>query len=531
MHERATGIAGSRLLPVVLALLTAVSARAQDFPIEPLPPVPVTTAPTKAPVVPNSAKKPESPVPGAVTNPSDKATPAAVSGSKPPAKPAANAGPTPSKPSGVAATPSPAKKPPTPVPGPAVTPVPPVAVKPANADAPLTAIVQPSPDAAAAVSSDMPGENDPLIVPNFRDALEDVPTELAPLQLLNEWVQPNTRRELRWASSQSFDGATVTTPVIVFHGNKPGPRLCLTAAIHGDEINGIEIIRRVLNDLRPAELSGTVIAVPIVNYLGYARGSRYLPDRRDLNRFFPGSRSGSAASRIAHSFFHDIAKHCHAIVDFHTGSFDRSNLPQVRGDLRLPVVLEFTRGFGATAVLHSPGSRGMLRKAASDLGIPAVTFEVGSPMRLETSEIDVGVQAMHTLLHNMGMTRSFRMWSEPQATFYAAKWVRADAGGMLFTSVKLGDRVREGQRLGKVVDPLANTERAILSPVRGRVLGMALNQIVLPGFAAFHLGVEADEQTMIESAESSDAGSIGVDEEEADESRMEPAQDDEDVER
>ncbi|MBK8287110.1 MAG: succinylglutamate desuccinylase/aspartoacylase family protein [Ahniella sp.] len=336
---------------------------------------------------------------------------------------------------------------------------------------------------------------------------------------------------MRWASSQSFDGATVTTPVVVFHGNKPGPRLCLTAAVHGDEINGIEIIRRVLNDLRPAEMSGSVIAVPIVNYLGYARGSRYLPDRRDLNRFFPGSRTGSSASRIAHSFFHDIAKHCHALVDFHTGSFDRSNLPQVRGDLRVPAVLEFTRGFGATAVLHSPGSRGMLRRAVSEVGIPAVTFEVGSPMRLEPGEIDVGVQAMHTLLHKLGMTRSFRMWSEPQATFYAAKWVRADAGGMLFTTVKLGDRVREGQRLGKVVDPLANTERAILSPVRGRVLGMALNQIVLPGFAAFHVGVEADEQTMIESAEANEAASIGAEDEDADESRIEPAQDDEDVER
>lgn len=506
---------------------TATEIWAQDFPIEPLPPAPASAA------APALDKKPES----SPTTPASKPSANASTATKP-SKPASQVTKDPSKaPTAASKNPTapsepakPVSKPPTPVPSP--VPAEPIVPAASNATAtPLSAIVQPDAAVQTGDATNAGLSTDPLIVPNFREALEDVPTELEPLQLLDEWVQPNTRRELRWASSQSFDGATVTTPVIVFHGNKPGPRLCLTAAIHGDEINGVEIIRRVLNDLRPAELSGTVIAVPIVNYLGYARGSRYLPDRRDLNRFFPGSRSGSAASRIAHSFFHDIAKHCHAIVDFHTGSFDRSNLPQVRGDLRLPVVLEFTRGFGATAVLHSPGSRGMLRKAASDIGIPAVTFEVGSPMRLETSEIDVGVQAMHTLLHNMGMTRSFRMWSEPQATFYAAKWVRADAGGMLFTSVKLGDRVREGQRLGKVVDPLANTERAILSPVRGRVLGMALNQIVLPGFAAFHLGVEADEQTMIESAEASEAANSGVEEDEADESRMEPAQDDEDVER
>lgn len=330
--------------------------------------------------------------------------------------------------------------------------------------------------------------------------LSEASATTLPLTLLGQEVKPGGRSELRWASGQSFDGTVVTTPVIVVHGATAGPRICLTAAIHGDELNGIEIIRRLLNEIDPATLSGTVIGVPIVNFLGYARGSRYLPDRRDLNRSFPGSTSGSAASRIAYSFFHEVAMNCDALVDFHTGSFDRKNLPQVRGDLRIPAVLEFSRGFGATAVLHSPGSRGMLRRAAVEAGIPAITFEVGSPMRLEPAEIDHAVQALHTLLHKMGMTRSFRIWAEPQALFYAAKWVRADAGGMLFSEVNLGDRVRIGQRLGKVVDPVKNSERAIVSPVQGKVIGMALNQIVLPGFAAYHIGVQTDEQRMIEEA-------------------------------
>ncbi len=412
----------------------------------------------------------------------------------------------------------------------------PAKAKPSTADTADQAPIAPSPVArtpAAVISPTM----DAVAVTPVPVLAEGA--ETTPLSLLGQSVRPGTRAELRWASGQSFDGTVVTTPVIVVHGSTVGPRICLTAAVHGDELNGIEIIRRLMNELDPVEMSGTVIGVPIVNFLGYARGSRYLPDRRDLNRYFPGSTTGSAASRIAHSFFNEVAVNCQALVDFHTGSFDRKNLPQVRGDLRIPAVLEFSRGFGATAVLHSPGARGMLRRAAVEAGIPAITFEVGSPMRLEPAEIDHAVQALHTLLHKMGMTRSFRMWAEPQALFYSAKWVRSDAGGMLFSEVNLGDRVRVGQRLGKVVDPVQNSERAIVSPVQGKLIGMALNQIVLPGFATYHIGVQTDEQQMIEAAANDPnnaeaaaaAGDESPDIEDGDAVPIESARDDEDGER
>lgn len=322
-----------------------------------------------------------------------------------------------------------------------------------------------------------------------------------PIRILGTTVEPGTRGEARWQVGESFDGTTVETPVIVLHGAQPGPRLCLTAGVHGDELNGVEVVRRLVNDTDPKSLRGTVIAVPIVNLLGFARGSRYLPDRRDLNRFFPGFAQGSAASRMAFSLFRQVIVHCDALVDFHTGSFDRSNLPQVRGDLRNDRVLAFTRGFGATPVLHSPGSRGMLRLAATDHDIPAVTFEVGAPYRLEPDKIDFGVQAIKTLMHQMGMTPHFRLWAEPQATFYESKWVRVDEGGMLFSSVALGDRVREGQRLGKVIDPIRNREHEITAPFAGRVIGMALNQVVLPGFAAYHIGIETTEAKAAAEAE------------------------------
>lgn len=326
------------------------------------------------------------------------------------------------------------------------------------------------------------------------------PPMVPPFKILEAEVLPGSSAKLEWNANMSFAGGEVISPITVVHGTRPGPVLCLTAAIHGDELNGVEIVRRVVNAIQPGQLGGTVIGVPIVNLFGFSRNSRYLPDRRDLNRFFPGSRYGSIASRIAYSFFFNVVTHCDALVDFHTGSFDRSNLPQVRANLTMPEVLEFTRGFGATTVLHSDGSKGMLRVAATQSGIPSVTFEVGGPGQLQPMEIVHGVQAIQTLMHKLGMTRDRPTWEEPQPFFYDSVWVRANAGGLLLSEVSLGQRVQRGQKLGSVIDPINNVERDVLSPVFGRVIGMALNQVVLPGFAAYHLGEETSEQQAVREA-------------------------------
>ncbi|MCX7563745.1 succinylglutamate desuccinylase/aspartoacylase family protein [Xanthomonadaceae bacterium XH05] len=333
------------------------------------------------------------------------------------------------------------------------------------------------------------------------------PVLVGPFEILDAQVLPGKRARLEWNANMNFSGSEVVSPVVVVHGVRPGPVLCLTAGIHGDELNSVEIVRRIANRVEPGDLGGTLIAVPIVNLFGFSRNSRYLPDRRDLNRFFPGSRYGSIASRIADSFFAGVMSRCEALVDLHTGSFDRSNLPQVRADLSRPEVREFTQGFGATPVLHSRGSRGMLRTAALNVGIPAVTFEVGGPGELEPVEIAHGEQALETLMHKLGMTRHLPAWDEPQPVFYESTWVRADAGGMLLSHVALGDRVEPGQVLGVVIDPISNIEREIVSPVHGNVIGMARNQVVLPGFAAFHLGEEASEQQIVRDAQ---RGSPGV---------------------
>ena len=364
---------------------------------------------------------------------------------------------------------------------------------------------------------DIPGvTRDPRAKPPVGLLLPAVssPDLVTPLAILDRLVAPGTRMQLAWRPRGGISNAEIASPVIVARGALAGPVLCLTAGVHGDEINGVEIVRRLSHSVDPARLAGTIIGVPIVNVFGYSRGTRYLPDRRDLNRHFPGSRQGSIASRIAHGFFQDIVRHCDVLVDFHTGSFDRANLPQVRADLTRPEVLEFTRGFGATVVLHSPGNKGTLRVAATAVGIPSVTFEAGAPTRLEPAEIAQAVATIERLMVKLEMREDpeaavappanvaavARQAPEPAPLFLDSRWVRANSGGLLISEVTLGQRVQAGHKLGRVIDPVSNVERFILAPVPGRVIGMSLNQGVLPGYAAFHLGTETSEQQAVREA-------------------------------
>jgi predicted deacylase len=311
----------------------------------------------------------------------------------------------------------------------------------------------------------------------------------APVEILGESVQPGTRWRLAWLGGESFAGDTLPAPVQVVRGGRPGRTLCLTAGIHGDELNGIEIVRRVLLELDPNHLAGMVVGVPIVNLHGFRRSSRYLPDRRDLNRYFPGRPRGSSASRIAHSLFEEVIHHCDAVVDIHTGTFHRANIPQLRANLAVPEVLALARGFGAEVVVHSVGGRGTLRRAATDAGIPAITYEGGEPMRFQTSEVDRGVNGVLRLLGSLDMLTTLGVSRERQEVYTRSRWIRVDEGGILLSRVELGDRVQGGDVLGTVTDPISNETTQILAPESGRVIGLALNQVVIPGFATHHLGV------------------------------------------
>mgnify|MGYP001823862123 FL=1 len=314
-------------------------------------------------------------------------------------------------------------------------------------------------------------------------------------------IPPATATRLIWKPSRTFSGMAVDTPVLVVNGANDGPTMCLTAAVHGDELNGIEMVRRVMYDIDPHKLHGMIIGVPIVNLLGFSRNSRYLPDRRDLNRYFPGNPHGNVASRIADAFFNDVVRHCNTMVDLHTGSFYRTNIPQLRADLSNPRVADFVELFGDIPVLNSRGNKRSLRAAAVRAGIPTVTLEAGEPMRMQREMVEVGVKAINTLLAKSGMYSKLGIWVKPKPAFYDSFWVRSNTSGILFSRMELGDEVNEGDILGAVNNPISNEQSDIVSPYKGRILGMALDQFVMPGFAVYHIGIHAAKDTLQTSAQ------------------------------
>jgi predicted deacylase len=322
------------------------------------------------------------------------------------------------------------------------------------------------------------------------------PTALPPepwgaLAMLGAEVGPGEKRRLFLRVSESFAGFNENSPVLVARGARAGPTLCVTGGVHGDELNGIEVARSVFAGIAPRSLSGTMVVMPVVNIPGFRRSSRYLPDRRDLNRYFPGHPRGSSASRIAHSVFESVIRFCDALLDLHTGSFHRTNMPQIRADLTHPGLERLATGFGVGLVVHSAGEPGTLRRAATDAGVAALTYEAGEPMRFQREEIERGVRGVTNLMVDLGLVRKLRRRVKPPLVFASSRWVRVDEGGIFITTRQLGDQVRIDDVLGTVTDPVSNERSEIVAPFAGRIIGMALSQVVIPGFAAFHLGVDS----------------------------------------
>ncbi len=347
----------------------------------------------------------------------------------------------------------------------------------------------PVPEAPQLSGQEAPGEPE---APAVEPAPEPIEQPATSFTLLGSEVLPGTSTRLGWSSGIQISGLSRPTPVLVVNGAKAGPTLCLTGAVHGDELNGIEIIRRTMYDLEPDKLSGRVVGIPIVNLPGFQQGTRYLPDRRDLNRHFPGNPQGSLAERFAHSLFTNIIRHCDMLVDIHTGSLKRTNLPQLRADMNNPEVADFTKGFDSMAVVHSSGTAGMLRTAASEAGIRAVTMEAGESHRIQEHQIEAGVNSITSLMEKQGMISRMFVWGDPEPVYYDSSWVRTQHGGILFSDIELGARVTKGQVLGYVTDPITNAQHSIRATGDGRVIGMAVDQVVMAGFAAYHIGTEAE---------------------------------------
>ncbi|HAU69503.1 MAG TPA: succinylglutamate desuccinylase [Gammaproteobacteria bacterium] len=360
-------------------------------------------------------------------------------------------------------------------------------------------------EVAPTLEGSLPAEGSPIAEGAPQTVVKPVevvdPTLQPTLKLLGAKVKPGTSDILTWEMESSFQDVSAPVSVLVVNGKKVGPTVCITAAVHGDELNGIEIVRRVVYETDPKTISGAVIGVPIVNLEGFKRANRYLPDRRDLNRYFPGQERGSYASRIAYSFFNRVIKHCDYLVDLHTGSLSRTNLPQIRANLSDPNVASLAEKMGSIVVLQSRGGSGTLRRAATDIGIPAVTLEAGGPNNLQKEAVEQGVVTLTSTLNSLGIISKGRWKRNAEPTFYRSKWVRARQGGILFSRVELGDNVKQGSVLGLLSNPITNKTNEILSPLEGRVIGMALNQVMYPGFAAYHIGLKS---SMVEAAHPED---------------------------
>lgn len=301
-------------------------------------------------------------------------------------------------------------------------------------------------------------------------------------------MRAGTTRELSLPITRMVTGAEVSVPVRIVHGREDGPVVWLTAATHGDEVVGIEVIREVLTSLSPKTFRGTLVAVPIVNVLGFMAGDRYLPDRRDLNRSFPGSARGSLASRIAHLLMTEVIRKGSVGIDLHTGAFGRTNLPQVRGDLDDPETRSLAEAFGAPVMYHAKLRDGSLRAAAREVGCRVLLYEAGESWRMDDWAVAAGVAGVRRVLAALNMIDGADAVPDgANQECRTSGWVRARNTGILMLDVDLGQHVSIGQRLGVLTDSFGKTVRLVRADRAGIVIGRAQTPLVNSGDALVHI--------------------------------------------
>ncbi|MCW8831258.1 MAG: succinylglutamate desuccinylase/aspartoacylase family protein [Gammaproteobacteria bacterium] len=311
-----------------------------------------------------------------------------------------------------------------------------------------------------------------------------------PLTINNTTFAAGTRTTVDLPAGRLYTHTPVTIPVHVVRGKKSGPRLFISAAIHGDEINGVEIIRRLLKLPALKRLRGTIIAVPIVNVHGLINHSRYLPDRRDLNRSFPGTEKGSLAARLAHLFMQEIVCQSTHGIDLHTGAIHRSNLPQVRANLDDEETERLARAFDVPVIISSTLRDGSLREAADEHGIPMLLYEAGEALRFDEISIRAGVKGIINVMRVLEMLPPSRRKSKKETEPVVARssiWVRAPESGILRAMVPLGSRVKKDTLLGMVADPFGEAETSVFSSFNGIIIGRTNLPLVNEGDALFHI--------------------------------------------
>lgn len=308
-----------------------------------------------------------------------------------------------------------------------------------------------------------------------------------PLGIAGETVAPGARRRVDLPIGRLASGTWLEMPLEVLCGDREGPTIWLSGAIHGDEVIGVEIVRQVLDRLEPAALAGQIIAAPIVNVFGFVIESRYLPDRRDLNRSFPGSARGSLASRTARLFMDEVVARCDLGIDLHAGSDDRTNLPQVRCDLDDRQTRRLARAFAAPVTIHSRPRAGTLRAAALRAGKRVLLFEGGEPRRFSPEAVATGVPGILRVLAELEMIDGVPAAEGATLESRQTTWARAPRGGIVRLEVGLGERVERNALLASIGDPLGDHPEPVRAPIAGVVVGLTVNPLTAQGDALVHL--------------------------------------------
>lgn len=278
-------------------------------------------------------------------------------------------------------------------------------------------------------------------------------------------------------------------PIHIIRGKKDGPIVFISATIHGDELNGVEIIRRLRKLSILKRLKGTLLLVPIVNVYGIMTLSRYLPDRRDLNRSFPGSNKGSLTSRVAKIFFDEIVKKCDLGIDLHTGAIHKSNLPQIRTNIENEFTYKLAKVFEAPVVLHSQLRDGSLRAEAQDSEVPILLYEAGEALRFDETSIRIGVKGIINVLRELDMlikTSKKKSRKVPIIT-KSSRWIRTNKSGMLRTIKALGDTVKKDDIIAYIDEPLGDNSFEIKALFDGVIIGKSQIPLVQEGDAIFHI--------------------------------------------
>ena len=305
-------------------------------------------------------------------------------------------------------------------------------------------------------------------------------------------IAPGTGKEVSLDLGDGPAGNPRSIPVYVIHGTRPGPVLALIAGIHGDELNGVSVAHHLIHGddhiagteddrISREELAGTVICVPVVNIEGMLLEQRGAPDNKDINRLFPGKKRGNQSQRIAYTLFQSVVKRADYLIDLHSAPHSRTNLPHVRANFERKECMELARAFGTQIILHSKGPKGSLRRTATSDGTPSILLEAGTAHRFEMEAVPAGIEGVLNVMGHLGMIERESRLPAVRLLVRRSKWARAEAGGLLYSLVNVGDHVKKGQEIALVTDPLGEQTHSIESPRTGGIVGLALNPLIRAG--------------------------------------------------